>query len=79
MKKMLSIILVTSLFLGGFFIYLSTSTVSAVDTVSADNVCPEGGDWSDHIGPNNANYNAPSGFKVIAVCIKGGSSASPNG
>ena len=46
-----------------------------------NNVCPQGGEWSDHIYPVNGevNYTAPAGKVVTDVCVKGGSTNSGNG
>lgn len=48
---------------------------------ATNNVCPQGGEWSDHIYPVNGevNYTAPAGKVVTDVCVKGGSTNSGNG
>lgn len=45
-----------------------------VTYATTNNVCPEGGDWTQHISPVNGevNYTSPSGKIVTEVCIKGG-------
>jgi uncharacterized repeat protein (TIGR01451 family) len=51
---------------------------------AASNVCPNEKDgWTEHFGPNidgDVEYDAPPGYIVDSVCIKGGSEgSSPNG
>lgn len=64
-------ILVLSLLLGASSFLFVSNPVEAQQAV-----CPEGNSWTNHIQWSNNDwfktYNAPSGYKVVEVCVKGG-------
>jgi len=75
MKKILLVVFVTLALLFGFIGPIGVGKVSAQD------VCPDGGDWVkvEAGDPNFLSYTADEGKIVVAICAKGGSENSQGG